>query len=69
MTRFPGALLLYTFAHLSCTLKNELREVLGKYADSGVNFVEGAPLNERNRVEVFTDDQGLYRTIQVMPGF
>lgn len=30
-----------------------------------MNFVEGAPLNERNRVEVFTDDQGLYRNVQV----
>lgn len=30
-----------------------------------MNFVSGAPLNERNRVEVLIDDQGLYREKQV----
>lgn len=39
--------------------------VLGRYADAGLNFVSGEPLNERNRVEVFIDDQGLYREVQV----
>lgn len=39
--------------------------MLGRYADTGMNFVEGAPLNERNRVEVLIDDQGLYREVQV----
>lgn len=39
--------------------------MLGKYADVGMNFVSGAPLNERNRVEVLIDDQGLYRETQV----
>lgn len=33
--------------------------------DVGMNFVSGAPLNERNRVEVLIDDQGLYREKQV----
>lgn len=42
-----------------------MKEVLGRYVDSGMNFVEGEPLNERNRVEVFIDDQGLYREFQV----
>lgn len=39
--------------------------MLGQYADVGMNFVSGAPLNERNRVEVLIDDQGLYRETQV----
>lgn len=39
--------------------------MLGKYADAGMNFVSGEPLNERNRVEVLVDDQGLYREMQV----
>lgn len=39
--------------------------MLGQYADMGMNFVSGAPLNERNRVEVLIDDQGLYRETQV----
>ena len=30
-----------------------------------IPFSEGAPLNERNRVEVMIDDQGLYREKQV----
>lgn len=30
-----------------------------------MNFVSGEPLNERNRVEVMIDDQGLYRETQV----
>lgn len=38
---------------------------MGRYADAGMNFVDGEPLNERNRVEVLIDDQGLYREIQV----
>ena len=42
-----------------------MTEVLGRYADAGLSFVEGAPLNERNRVEVMIDDQGLYREKQV----
>ncbi|CAN0471159.1 unnamed protein product [Ascophyllum nodosum] len=42
----------------------ELKDVLGRYADAGLSFVEGAPLNERNRVEVMIDDQGLYREKQ-----
>ncbi|CAN0460592.1 unnamed protein product, partial [Ascophyllum nodosum] len=44
--------------------QTELTEVLGRYADAGLSFVEGAPLNERNRVEVMIDDQGLYREKQ-----
>lgn len=45
--------------------QSELTAVLGQYADVGMNFVSGAPLNERNRVEVLIDDQGLYRETQV----
>ena len=45
--------------------QSELATVLGQYADVGMNFVSGAPLNERNRVEVLIDDQGLYRETQV----
>eukprot|EP00752_Nemacystus_decipiens_P018256 g16381.t2 len=44
--------------------QSELTAVLGQYADVGMNFVSGAPLNERNRVEVLIDDQGLYRETQ-----
>ncbi|CAN0083954.1 unnamed protein product, partial [Ectocarpus sp. 8 AP-2014] len=44
--------------------QSELTTVLGKYADVGMNFVSGEPLNERNRVEVLIDDQGLYREKQ-----
>lgn len=45
--------------------QDELTTVLGQYADVGMNFVSGAPLNDRNRVEVLIDDQGLYRETQV----
>ncbi|CAB1121365.1 GT14 [Ectocarpus sp. CCAP 1310/34] len=44
--------------------QSELTTVLGKYADVGMNFVSGEPLNERNRAEVLIDDQGLYREKQ-----
>lgn len=59
------------FIRRSCRLdplvQNELMEVLGQFASVGMNFVSGAPLNERNRVEVMIDDQGLYRETQVRP--
>lgn len=45
--------------------QDELTTVLGQYTDMGMNFVSGAPLNDRNRVEVLIDDQGLYRETQV----
>lgn len=48
------------------TTQAELTKVLGQYMDIGMNFVSGAPLNERNRVEVLIDDQGLYREKQVL---
>ncbi|CAM9411024.1 unnamed protein product, partial [Hapterophycus canaliculatus] len=44
--------------------QSELTTVLGTYAEVGMNFVSGEPLNERNRVEVIIDDQGLYRETQ-----
>lgn len=51
--------------HVFLPQQSELTAVLGQYADVGMNFVSGAPLNERNRVEVLIDDQGLYRETQV----
>lgn len=51
------------------TTQAELTEVLGQYMDVGMNFVSGEPLNERNRVEVLIDDQGLYREKQVINSF
>lgn len=43
-----------------------MADILGEFVEAGLNFVEGAPLNERNRVEVSIDDQGLYRETQVI---
>ncbi|CAM9136431.1 unnamed protein product [Choristocarpus tenellus] len=45
--------------------QEEMSFVLGNVVGRGVNFVQGGPLNERNRVEVYVDDQGLYRNTQV----